>query len=216
MNFVILFATNCPKTFNYQTQFGFTNLTFSILEPFEFRIFQPKHVKNSNHNFQLFRLPNSDMMSAVAQNYSHQNYHYQNWPPLASPPAPSSGPIHVNYIMNSNVIHNYHPQVPSDPHRPHQPLSDPLRPFQSQYTTPLYHNLPQTQSTTPSTTSGTTTTSSTMQPPTPPASTSPIKSVSEVTLVPTPPMNGNTIGSTSGKIPLLSILHISPDIELPK
>ena len=47
----------------------------------------------------------------------HQNYHhYQNWLPNAaaasvtSPTATtaSTTPIHVNYIMNSNVIHNYH------------------------------------------------------------------------------------------------------------
>ena len=47
----------------------------------------------------------------------HQNYHhYQNWLPNAAAASvtsqtattASTTPIHVNYIMNSNVIHNYH------------------------------------------------------------------------------------------------------------
>ena len=48
---------------------------------------------------------------ASEDRWDQQNY-YQNWSSTAaavtSPAAATASPIHVNYIMNSNVIHNYH------------------------------------------------------------------------------------------------------------
>ena len=46
--------------------------------------------------------------AAEDMNTYQQNY-YQSWPTTGGVTSPATAsPIHVNYIMNSNVIHNYH------------------------------------------------------------------------------------------------------------